>query len=281
MDTDTSGSNLKQVAQRLGVHYMTAYRYVRQGRLPAHQVGTAWVVEEEDLAAFAAERQRAAEVPVSAADTGPRVDWPGRVRTQLLAGSEVGAWDAVEGALAAGWTPQRAFVDLLAGSVATVGADVDAARASTAEQHLATATAQRVAARLGARFRRPGRSRGTVVMGAPEGERHALPVAIVSDLLRLAGFTVLELGADVPADAFAVAAERADRLVAVGVGVTSVDHLDAAAEVVAAVRAAVPDVAVMLGGQAVRSPEVAALLGVDAWAPDGESVVAAVEELLA
>jgi predicted site-specific integrase-resolvase len=29
--------NLKQVARSLDVHYMTAYRYVRQGKLPARQ----------------------------------------------------------------------------------------------------------------------------------------------------------------------------------------------------------------------------------------------------
>ncbi|HLU43332.1 MAG TPA: helix-turn-helix domain-containing protein, partial [Microthrixaceae bacterium] len=45
--------NLKQVAQRLGVHYMTAYRYVRTGRLPARREGNVWLVEGADLAAFA------------------------------------------------------------------------------------------------------------------------------------------------------------------------------------------------------------------------------------
>ena len=44
--------NLKQVAQRLGVHYMTAYRYVRQGRLPARREGTAWVVDRADVERF-------------------------------------------------------------------------------------------------------------------------------------------------------------------------------------------------------------------------------------
>src|SRR5690606_1978036 len=131
------------------------------------------------------------------------------------------------------------------------------------------------------RFRRRGRSRGAVVLGAPSGERHALPIAIVADLVRLAGFTVVELGADVPPAAFGLAAGRADRLVAVGIGVTAIDHLDAAREAIAAVRAAVPDAPVLLGGQAVRNPEVAGLLGVAEWAADGDEVVRAVERLAA
>jgi excisionase family DNA binding protein len=275
---DVEGLNLKQVAQQLGVHYMTAYRYVRQGRLPARREGTAWVVDPADVAAFS---PGVAPPPDPAEPPGPEaVDWPARIRPALLAGSEVDAWSVVEKALAAAVTPQRVYLDLLAGTVAAIGDDVIRGRATIADQHLATVTAQRVAGRLGTRFRRRGRSRGTVVLGAPLGERHALPIAILADLLRLAGFTVLELGADVPAEAFATAAERAERLVAVGIGVTGVDHLDRAAEVAQAVRDAAPGCPVLLGGQAVRNPEVAAVVDADAWAPDGESAVALVEGLV-
>jgi excisionase family DNA binding protein len=272
----SAGLNLKQVAQQLGVHYMTAYRYVRQGQLPARREGTAWIVDPADVERFTADATATAAEP----SDGATVDWAARVRVQLLAGSEVGAWAVVDRALAAGVTPQRAYLDLLGGSVAAIGDDVERGRATTAEEHLATVTAQRIGVRLGTRFRRRGRSRGTLVLGAPTGERHALPIAILADLFRLAGFTVLELGADVPADAFATAAERAERLVAVGIGVTDVAHLDRAAEVVQAIRVAAPGCPVLLGGQAVRSPEVAALVDADAWAPDGESAVAAVEALV-
>jgi hypothetical protein len=81
-----------------------------------------------------------------------------------------------------------------------------------AEEYLATATAARLVARLGARFRRPGRSRGTVVFGAALGEHHTLAISVVADLVRLEGFTCLELGANVPPNAFAGAASGATRL---------------------------------------------------------------------
>ncbi len=265
--------NLKQVALRLGVHYMTVYRYVRQGRLPARQHGTLWVVDEADVERFLADRDTTTSLPAP-------VDWQERVRVQLVMGNEVEAWAVVDQALASGMTPQRAFLDLLGGAVVEVGRLVDDGEASPADVRIATVTAQRVGVRLGARFRRRRRSRGHVVLGAPPGELHDLPIAIIADLLRLDGFTVLELGAAVPPEAFAVAAERAERPTVVGLGVTRIDHIESAREVVAAVRAAAPDVPVLVGGQAVRSAEVAALLGVDAWA-DGETIVPTVERLIA
>ncbi len=269
--------NLKQVARRLGVHYMTAYRYVRQGHLPARQESGAWIIAASDVERFACARD--AGSPTSGDRT--RVDWAERIRPHLSMGNEVEAWTVVEQALASGTTPQRVLLDLLAGSVAHVGALVEAGEASTADQHIATVTAQRVGVRLGARFRRRRRPRGTVILGAPPGEHHALPLGIIADLLRLAAFDVLELGPDVPADAFVAAADRARGPVVVGIGITRIDNLDAAREVVAAVRGAVPGVPVMAGGQAVRSPEMAALVGVDGWAPDGDAVVAEVERLVA
>jgi excisionase family DNA binding protein len=270
--------NLKQVARALDVHYMTAYRYVRQGRLPAVRSGNVWLVDPDDVAALASAGRGGAG---SAPATAPAVDWAARFGERLLAGDEVGAWTVVSRALASGHTPQRCYLELISGSMAAIGEDVAAGRLSVADQYVATATAQRVGARLGARFRRRGRSRGTVVLGAPAGERHALPIAVVADLARLAGFTVVELGADVPPEAFGLAAERAERLVAVGIGVTTVDHLDAARAAVDAVERAAPGTPVVMGGQAVRNPEVAGLLGVHEWAADGAALVTALDRLAA
>ena len=119
------------------------------------------------------------------------------------------------------------------------------------------------------------------MFGAPAGERHALPITVVSDLVRFAGFAVVELGADVPPEAFGLAARRAADPIAVGIGVTTVDHLDAARAAIARVRAEAPDVPVLIGGQAVRNPQVAALVGPAVWAAGGDEVVAAVERLAA
>ena len=265
--------NLKQVAARLGVHYMTAYRYVRTGRLPAVRVGPGWVVDAADLDALLQ-----GDVPLPAEG----VDWRTRLRDQLLAGDEAEAWRVIERALISGHTPTEVYLDLLAGALAEIGeaspdgiSEVD----DPVGPFVATATATRLVGRLGARFRRPGRNRGTVVFGAPEGERHDLPIAIVADLVRMAGFTCLELGAEVPPSAFAAAAHRADRPVAVGIGVTRIENVPAVEATIAAVRVVDAQVPIVLGGQGVRNAEVAVLLGASGWAPDGPGAVALIEDL--
>src|SRR5690606_20588805 len=122
---------------------------------------------------------------------------------------ESAAWRVVQQALTSGHTAEECYLDLLTGAlhrISSTGAD---AGAGSSQEYLATATASRLVARLGAQFRRPGRRRGTVVFGAPSGELHSLPIAIVADLVRLEGFTCLELGANVPPEVFADAARSA------------------------------------------------------------------------
>lgn len=268
------GLNLKQAAARLGVHYMTAYRYVRQGRLSATQVGTEWRVSEAAIAAFAAP-SRPAE-PGGGREVGG-TDWADRLLPCLLAGDEPAAWRVIEAALASGHPLDHAYMKMLTPALITIGSRWEAGELTVADQHLATAVASRLAARLGALVHRPGRSRGTVVFGAPSGERHSLPVTVAADLVRLANFTVLELGADVPPEAFALASERAARLVAVGIGVSSAEWFPAVQRTVDAVRAARPEVPVVIGGQAAITAAGAEVRGVTAWAVDGPSAVALIE----
>lgn len=277
-DPGSGELNLKQVARELGVHYMTAYRYVRSGRLPARRAGTAWVVDRADLAGLTAAARRpgnsgdglaaqddagSGAAAGTAADRVEAVDRVERLRRHLVVGDEAGSWSVVEDALVAGWDPERVLVDLISAAVArTEVADGPAAG------HLAVTTATRLLAVVSARFRRPGRTRGSVVVGAPTGEGHNFGLAVVADVLRLRNLEVLDLGVDVPAAAFADAVASADRPVAVGVGVSSVDRLEAARAVVAGIHAVDPDLPVLLGGQAVRSEEVARVSGATTWAAD-------------
>ena len=54
-----------------------------------------------------------------------------------------------------------------------------------------------------------------MLVGSVAGETHALPSAILADILRGAGFEVIDLGANTPPVSFAEAARRAHRLIAV------------------------------------------------------------------
>jgi excisionase family DNA binding protein len=269
--------NLKQVAALLSVHYMTVYRYVRQGRLPAERSGTEWRVSRSALESF---RAGPAHVATAGEDsTGARTRWDSRLELCLLAGDETAAWSVIEHALAAGHSPTDCYVEVIASALSSIGDRWAGEELEIADQYLASAVAIRIVSRLGARFRRPGRSRGTVVFGAPPGELHSLPIAIVSDLVRLRGFDVLELGANVPASAFASAAARTPRLVCVGIGVTQPEHLRAVQDVVDEVREADREIPIIVGGLAVSEFEKVLLRGVTAVADDGRAAVGIIESI--
>jgi excisionase family DNA binding protein len=265
--------NLKQAAALLGVHYMTAYRYARQGRLTALREGTEWRVTRSALESFKASPPQAS--PSGVADAS--VAWGERVESCLLAADETAAWHVIESALAAGRSPTFCYLDMIAAALASIGERWATGDISVADQHLATAVAVRLVSRLGARFRRPGRSRGTVVFGAPPGELHSLPIAIVSDLVRFQGYDVLELGANVPPEAFVVSAARTPRLICVGIGVTRPELLGSAQQVVDAVRAVDGEVPIVIGGLGVSDADNVALRGVTAVAGDGREAMAIVE----
>jgi methanogenic corrinoid protein MtbC1 len=199
----------------------------------------------------------------------------------MVEGDEAGAWTIVENALTSTLDPQDVHLELLAPALRRIGEDWEQGRLSVADEHRATVVAGRLIGRLGPRFARRGRKRGVVVVAAPAGETHALPGAMVSDLLRGAGFEVIDLGADTPTASIVEAAEHATRLVAVLIGVTSSRHDKAVRASIAALRAAGVEVPILVGGAAVSTREHAERLGASAWTgPDGGTALAAVEEVL-
>ena len=250
--------SLHEAAERLGVHYMTAYRYVRTGRLPAEKVGAEWRVDATDLAPFLA--------PES---TEPRrrrrTDYGTRLVGPLILGDEAGAWTVVEQAMASGVEPERIYLEVLTPSLEQIGDLWESGEVSVAEEHQASAIVLRLIGRLGPRLRRRGRTRGSIVLGAPPGEQHGVAVALLGDLLRARGFRVHDLGADVPPESFADAALRAERLIAVGIGATTRRNERNIRAAVRAVRAAV-NVPVVVGGAGISDLAHAKQLGADAFA---------------
>ena len=57
MSDDDTLLSLRAAADQLGVHYMTAYRYLRLGTLPAKKVNGVWQVRTGDLRAVAGREQ--------------------------------------------------------------------------------------------------------------------------------------------------------------------------------------------------------------------------------
>lgn len=260
-DAITTDVTLQEAAEFLGVHYMTAYRYVRLGTLQAHKSGNVWRVRREDLDAFHA------AVP-AAGVARPPAPWAERLESRLLAGDGGGAWGVVEAALASGGDPRSIYLDVITPAMVSIGERWERGELDIAMEHRASGVANRLVGRLGPRFTRRGRTLGTVLVGAPAGEHHSLPVSMVADLIRLEGYEVSDLGADTPPASFAMAAASLDRLVVVGISVTSPMNLGSARDTIVLLRDRLQNVPVMVGGNAIQSDDMRQDLGADLWVRD-------------
>jgi methanogenic corrinoid protein MtbC1 len=172
---------------------------------------------------------------------------------RLLRGDQGGAWRLVDDALGAGVGIRQINAQLLTPALRRIGDQWATGEISVGDEHRATVVAQRLIARLGQRFSRPGRKLGTVIVSAAPGDRHGLPTAILADLLRAEGFDVVDLGADTPGADLAEVAAQQDRLVGIGICATSPLSRGAASTLVDVVRGVreATDAPVLIGGRAV------------------------------
>jgi excisionase family DNA binding protein len=261
--------SLREVAERLDVHYMTAYRYVRLGMLPATQEGRSWVIRAEDLAAFS-------EAPPSATERGD-APWDERLLSRMLDADVSGAWALTEAALASGMAPTEAYEELLVPALKKVGDMWESDEIGVADEHAASQVATRIVARLAPRTARRGVRRGTVVLGSTQTEVHSLPSSIAADLFRAAQFNVVDLGVNLPPESLAAAIVERGDVLAVAISVTTTGQEIEIARSVAAVRA-VSDVALIVGGAG--SDEAGAkAAGADAYARTARDAIAVLEQL--
>jgi excisionase family DNA binding protein len=254
--------SLAEAAERLGVHYMTAYRYVRTGRLEAVKQGAEWQVETNEVDRMRAQ-SAADRTPTRTRNTRAH-EYPRRLVERLIAGDEAGSWSVIEGALTAGMTPDEVYLDLLRPALHTIGERWAQGSVTVAQEHQASAIVLRLIGRLGPRFVRRGRKRGTVLLGAPPGDVHGLPSALLTDLLRGRGFEVIDLGADVPADSWASATAALARVAAIGLCATTPDNHRNVRDAIEHLRR-VSDAPIVLGGNAIASGRHATDLGADQY----------------
>ncbi len=244
--------SLTDAAEELGVHYMTAYRYVRTGRLPAVKDGGQWWVASDDIKNFS----------TSDVERSPRRDvLPQLVERRLLAGDENGSLQLLLDAMAAGASADEVYIDLLGPALAQIGHKWSIGEVSIAEEHLATATALRVISRLGPRVATRGRTRGTILLAGVSNDYHTLPTAMLRDLLRSRRFEVHDLGAHTPAESVVDRAKMLPDLLAIGLAATNGDNHEVIAETLATIDAAALGVPVVIGGPGIGSPELARSLG--------------------
>jgi excisionase family DNA binding protein len=264
---------LREAADQLGVHYMTVYRYVRLGLLPAHKEGRTWRIASRDLDIFQQEKASGSSHPESRRTT----PWFVRLENRLLAGDATGAWKVIEASLSSGFTPVEVYTDLFVPALHSVGDRWASEEIGVEDEHMVSNISIGLVGRLSPHFSRPGRRRGTVVVSAPPGESHGLGLAMASDVLRGAGYTVVDLGVNTPVEALERVVVRSDRIRAVCIGVTMADYVDEARNMVRAARRHLGRTRpVIVGGAALRDVAHARRLGADQLA-DLSSVAAAVE----
>lgn len=264
---------LHEAAEKLGVHYMTAYRYVRLGQLTAHKEGGTWRVAQSDLELF----QQGNGSESSATVSRKNVPWSERLENRLLDGDSSGAWKVVEAALTAGTSPLDVYVDIVGPALRSIGQRWEEGELTVADEHQASVLVAGIIGRLAPRFSRRGRRKGAVVVAGPAGERHSLGLTMASDALRAGGYTAIDLGSDLPAEDFEAALRRRLPLSAVCIGVLNHDALDDCRALVKAARRVLPStVPVILGGGAIDGDAHAIRLGADRTA-DLRTVVEMVE----
>ncbi len=265
---------LHEVAEELGVHYMTVYRYVRLGYLPAHKEGGSWRVLRQDV-------EELRKAPPSEARRGqPSSPWDERLLQRLLAADQNGAWKVVEAARSSGMSAGTIYREMILPAMTEVGAGWLREEVSVAQEHAASQVVTRIVSRLSAEVARRGVSKGLVVIGTTETDLHTLPVMIAADLMRLEGFDVLDLGSNLPAQSFAEIAAEQQRLIAVAVSVTAPGQAEEVAATVAALRERV-DVPIILGGAAIDGDEHAKLLGADMGGRNVDDILPRMLELVA
>ncbi len=201
---------LRDAADVLGVHYQTAYAWVRQGILPARKTGRGYDVSESDVSALAARR---------AAGTAPRLhirvrDWDAqanRLYAAIMAGDETQARRLFD-RLARGVPLVELCERVIAPALHRIGEEWAAGEASIAAEHRASAICERL---IAARTHQPqGRPRGIAVVTTPPGERHALPALMATACLREDRWLVHHLAYDMPvAEVTALAREAGAGLI--------------------------------------------------------------------
>ncbi|MDD3306898.1 MAG: corrinoid protein [Acetobacterium sp.] len=121
-------------------------------------------------------------------------------------------------------------------------------------------------------------SLGTCIIGTVAGDLHDIGKNLVSMMIESAGFDMVDLGVDVPADTFVQAVKDNNNVKLVACSGLLTTTMPALKEAVQTIKAAYPELKVIVGGAPV-TPEYAAEVGADGYAPDAGSAAVKAKEL--
>jgi len=122
--------------------------------------------------------------------------------------------------------------------------------------------------------------RGKIVIGTVEGDIHDIGKSIVASLLEAAGYEVIDLGVDVPAQKFIEAIKQYNPDI-VGMSALMTTTMLKQREIIEAIKQAnLRDKVKIIVGGAPTTEDWAKEIGADGWAPDAASAVELVKKLL-
>ena len=187
--------NLQAAADQLGVHYQTAYRWVRSGALAAGMVNGSYALDPDAVARFAERRSR----PVALRTRRPRTGFgtlSRRAYGHLVAGEERQATRLIGDLVGDGVALTTVAQEVVVPALKDIGEEWRAGRLAISVEHRASAIVERM---LGEFCPNPrGRRRGAAVVASLSGDRHVLPTTLAAISLREDNWLVHHLGADLP-----------------------------------------------------------------------------------
>jgi MerR family transcriptional regulator, light-induced transcriptional regulator len=167
----------------------------------------------------------------------------------VLSGDEVAAEIVIREAMDADLSTGEIDERLIAPALWLVGELWERGEISVADEHVATEITVRVLAlqREAQRVVR-SRSQSRVLLATPSGERHVVALQMVANLLRDAGYEVVMLGADVPANTLGAVARR-HGAAAICMSLTMPGGMEHMLRAINEVRQQLPAVGLVIGGR--------------------------------
>jgi excisionase family DNA binding protein len=200
MSPSSEPLDLQTAADEIGVHYQTAYRWVRSGRLPATVIAGRYWIEPDDLAEFVARRRQPATAATPTAPSAKRLRSAAtKMHTALVTGDEATARNLARTVVSEGSTVADLIEQVIAPSLREIGQAWHDGKLSIWVEHRASATTERILGDVAPHPR--GRRRGSALVAAVAGDRHSLATTMAAVTLRENNWHVHHLGADMPPDA--------------------------------------------------------------------------------
>lgn len=201
----------------------------------------------------------------------------------ILEGDRNSASDILLSAVKSGLSVTSAYTNVLVPAQRELGRMWHIGEISVAEEHFATATTRRVMCQLMSATNRAASNGKCVLVAAVEGNAHDLGIRVVGDFFELAGWRVIELGANVPMADLATAAMDFGADV-VAISATIPNQLTTVEDTIRLIRAELTPLGlspkVIVGGAAFFScPELWSQIGADGYSADAAHAVELAEKL--